>query len=263
VNRFELLIVLLIGNTPAIAQVRDERLTVQVANSSTLTGIDKLKTYDEAGVIIFSGTPMIAPCAIVKVTTAADNVSVDVSDKDRNPVPFKQLDKTTWLIDAPGKHWVDVTAIDFAKNIYVRQMVTATVGPRPPPGPTPPGPTPPGPTPPPIVDPPIEGDGLRVLIVYESSELNTLTADQRDIFYGQTVRAYLTANCVQIDRFSEWRILDQDTSFVDAGSRWVKALKRPRTSLPWILVSNGKTGYEGPLPATASETIELIMRYKP
>jgi len=253
-----LLVVLLIGSATAAAQVADERLTILVAASNTLTGVEKVKSYDEAGVIIFSGTPKIAACVVIKVTTEAANVSIEVSDKDRNPTPYKQLDANTFYIDEPGKHWVDVTAIDFAKNIYVRKTAIAVVGPRPPPTPDDDDPKPPAPD----QEPPIDGDGLRVLIVYESSELNQLTADQRDIFYGQTVRKYLTENCVQQDRYSEWRILDQDTSFVDAGSRWVKALARPRTSLPWILISNGKTGYEGPLPATASETIELIKRYK-
>jgi hypothetical protein len=262
--RFVLLIALLVGSATASAQVADERLTILVANSNTLSGVEKVKAYDDAGVIIFSGSPKIASCVVIKVTTEAMNVSIDVSDKDRNPTPYKQLDASTFYIDVPGKHWVDVTAIDFAKNIYVRKTAIAVVGPRPPPEPEPdPDPDDPDPpTPDPDVPPPIDGDGLRVLIVYESSELNQLTADQRDIFYGQTVRKYLTENCVQQDRYSEWRILDQDTSFVDAGSRWVKALARPRTSLPWILISNGKTGFEGPLPATPSETIELIKRYK-
>src|SRR5207249_8629180 len=58
--------------------------------------------------------------------------------------------------------------------------------------PAPPGPTPPGPT-------PIPGDGLRVLIVYESAELSRYPKEQLSVLYGSAVRGYL-------DRSEERRV---------------------------------------------------------
>jgi len=256
-----LLVVLLIGSATASAQVADERLTLSVSTVQSIVGATRTRVIGDY--IVFEGPGRIGSIGTVLAKTAINDVQFLVTNiKTFEPTPysgpFKVDGGVAIVVDREGRHRVEVDAIDWDKKQRVRAVNVVVVGPRPPPTPDDDDPKPPAPD----QEPPIDGDGLRVLIVYESSELNRLTADQRDIFYGQTVRKYLTANCVQQDRYSEWRILDQDTSFVDAGSRWVKALARPRTSLPWILISNGKTGYEGPLPATASETIELVKRFK-
>ena len=53
--------------------------------------------------------------------------------------------------------------------------------------PTPPAP----PTPPPPA--PIAGDGLRMLIVYDSAHVNKLTTGQQAVIYGKSTRDYLNA----------------------------------------------------------------------
>lgn len=43
---------------------------------------------------------------------------------------------------------------------------------------------------------------------------------------------------------------DADVSGLEA---WVGlAWRRPRATLPWLIISNGTTGYEGPIPKDAS-----------
>ncbi len=42
---------------------------------------------------------------------------------------------------------------------------------------------------------------------------------------------------------------------------WQDALKRKRGALPWLVISNGKSGFEGPLPATVDETLTLLKKY--
>lgn len=126
-----------------------------------------------------------------------------------------------------------------------------------PPGPTPPGPTPPGPTPTPA---PIPVDGFRVLMLYESAEAAKYPASQVAALHSKMVRDYLREKCVKED-LGGWHIWDKDVDASAMPKHWQDALKRPRTELPWIIISTGKTGYEGPLPADADKTLELLKKY--
>jgi hypothetical protein len=133
-----------------------------------------------------------------------------------------------------------------------------------PPGPTPPGPTPPGPQPPGPTPPqppaPIPGPGLKVAVVYESGE--NLTPEQNSILYGEKVSAYLNQVAAPGPGGRKfWRILEQNRVYPPELQVWNDVLKRPRTSLPWIVISNSATGYEGPLPPTEDQTIELVKKY--
>lgn len=105
-------------------------------------------------------------------------------------------------------------------------------------------------------DPPLPVDGLHVLILYESEDRGTMPPQQLSILTSAPLREWFKANSVQ------WRIWDDDTPVEGAEKVWQDALLLPRQSLPWIHVSNGKTGYSGPLPATVDETISLIGKYK-
>ncbi len=138
--------------------------------------------------------------------------------------------------------------------------ITILVGPQPPPvppGPTPPGPIPPGPTPGPA---PIPDAGFRVLIVYESS---AITAAQANVINSTIMRKYLDGKCVKgpDGKTTEYRILDKDTVMSNESSLWQKAMQRPHPNLPWIIISNGRTGTEEPLPTTIDATMALIKKY--
>lgn len=119
----------------------------------------------------------------------------------------------------------------------------------------------PDPDPKPDQAAPIAAEGFRVLIVYESSQ--ALSPAQNAILYGQQIRQFFSQHCVKVDGTPESRIWDKDADTKDAPKHWADALKRPRTSLPWIVVSNGKTGFEGPLPGTVEETLSLLKRHLP
>ena len=193
---------------------------------------------------------------VVAVETEATNVRYRVRNKTGQRITFEKIPPNGIFISTPGYVFVECDVVDFDKKIWEWDEIEFIIAE----GPDTPDPV--DPDPPPDVDPPIDGPGLRVLLVYESSEINQLTKQQQDIFYSPTVREFLSANCIKVDGQPDWRILDKDTKYTDTQSRFAKALARPRTSTPWIVISNGKTGYEGPLPATVNDTIELVERYK-
>lgn len=111
---------------------------------------------------------------------------------------------------------------------------------------------------------PIPEAGFRVLIVYETADLNNYPPEQRLIFTSGVVMDWLNANCVMgpDGMTPERRILDKDADMAPASPIWQAAMKRPRTSLPWLIVSDGKKGYEGPLPKNTDELMTLLKKYK-
>ena len=180
----------------------------------------------------------------------------------------RNVQKPEWVAP-PGVYTVELTVGTTGEGgalVLDGDEVTVTIGtptPPVPPGPTPP--TPPGPQPPtpaPDNPAPIPGDGLRVLVVFETADVARLPVAQAAILYSKTARDFLEANCVAgpDGRTKEYRIYDRDV--VGDSQLWQAAMKRPRSSVPWLVVSNGRAGYEGPLPATVADFIELVGKYK-
>lgn len=114
----------------------------------------------------------------------------------------------------------------------------------------------PGPDPkPPHVDPKpytplIAGDGLAVLIVYES---NDVSPQLSDLMYAEGWQTLVN------ESGGQFGIFDQNQVISDP--KWRDALARDRTSLPWVVVSGKKSGFEGPLPVKEEELIALIREH--
>lgn len=123
------------------------------------------------------------------------------------------------------------------------------VNPTPPPGPTP--------SPAPIPEP-----GFRVMIIYNGKTLNTLPITQSTFMRGQTLRDYLYANSVESDGTPAWRIWSDEVDATNDLPRWQTAYKRPRTASPWLIVSDGTKGFEGPLPTTLEATMDILKQIK-
>ncbi len=114
------------------------------------------------------------------------------------------------------------------------------------------------------VDPaPIPVAGLRVLIVYESAEATKLPAAQQSSLYSQGMRDEFNAKCVvgPDGKTKEWRIYDKDVAMGGESKLWQDAMKRSRASVPWVVVSNGVAGFEGPLPGTVADMKALLAKY--
>ncbi len=183
-----------------------------------------------------------------------------------DPVPSAVLkDSRTFLLDTRGLQagryrFVAVAAGKDGEQ--VRKDFTVIVGEVPPvpPGPVPPGPTPPGPAPGPS---PFPGDGLRVLIIFESGELSKYPAPQQAALYSKSVRDYLNSKCPAgaDGKTKEWRMWDKDVDASAEAEHWQNGLKRERKSVPWIVIGTGKAGYEGPLPADSDALLKLLQKY--
>lgn len=112
-------------------------------------------------------------------------------------------------------------------------------------------------TPPPVVvDPPLPVQSLHVLVVEEMDDRSRLPASQVNIFTSTNLRKWFVENNAQ------WRMFDDDVDQSKLEAKWRDALSRPRASLPWATVSNGRTGWEGPLPTTETEFIQILERHK-
>jgi hypothetical protein len=132
-----------------------------------------------------------------------------------------------------------------------------------PPDPPKPPPDPPKPPEPPPAPAPIPVAGLRVLVVFESSEESKYKPDQINTIYGQEFRDYCAAHCAKNAKGQpELRIYDKDVNTAGESEIWQAAMKRPHPTLPWLVVSNGTTGFEGPLPDTRDAIMATVKKYE-
>jgi len=172
-------------------------------------------------------------------------------------ITLEQVSGGYWFpsTTAAGKYRVLAIATAPSKAPAIESVVVDVAGvePSPEPGPTPEPPTP--------SDVPIPGVGLRVLIVYEQDDQAKYSPDTVKQLYSLTLRKFLNEACVKnAGGFPEYRVLDEEVE--GESSIWLTAIKRKRDSLPWIIISNGTAGFEGPLPAKEADTRSLIERYK-
>lgn len=194
----------------------------------------------------------------------AEELPVVKYDKD-GKVTSAQPSGRLIFVGPPGTYKIKLRSINGNRVETARATVVIGDG-KPPVPPVPPGPTPPPfpPVPPPD-DAPIKAPGFRVLIVYETAQLSKLPAKQLLIIESQTVRSYLKKKCVtdKDNPQGAYRMWDPDVALDGVPKDWSDALKRPRKSLPWLIVSNGVTGWEGPLPADTDAAMAIFQKYAP
>lgn len=181
-------------------------------------------------------------------------------DEGLNVFPVELLkDSKTAVVSAPADGRYRLLAYTALKDSPSLPSICVVVVGNP--EPAPPGPGPKPPIPPKPVDPaPIPLEGFRVLIVTETSE--KLTPTQSSIIFGEKVRSYLREKAVKGPMNTpEFRVFDKDADLTAEAKHWQDAIRRPRTSLPWLIISNGTYGYEGPLPASIEETLTLLKKF--
>jgi hypothetical protein len=229
----------------------------------------------DAKPLAISGPATVAPYKIVRLSAQNVPVKAGVVWKVRAVGATDSTGLVDWatrqnvhdigFVAPPGVYRAELSVgsvgADGAMALdYAEILVTIGAGPLPPPGPGP-GPNPPNPPGPSPA--PIPGDGLRVLVVYETADLKKLPIDQLNVLYSTPVRAYLDSHCVKgpDGKTAEWRVWDQNVPTANESKVWQDAMKRPRTSLPWLVVSNGKEGFEGPLPPNTDAMLRTLQTY--
>jgi hypothetical protein len=153
------------------------------------------------------------------------------------------------LVTADGKY-VPKSNRTFTASAIVRGIVDE---PLPTPDPKPDDPKPPKPD----GEAPIKEPGFRVLITYESQLPIPRWLNDSDF------RSMLNNVCVAgPNGVKEWRVVDKDSPAVANAGVWPKALERTKAKpVPWLLISTGKVGFEGPLPESKADAMALIKRY--
>lgn len=139
-------------------------------------------------------------------------------------------------------------------------IVVGNVPPTPGPGPSPePGPTPSDPS-------PFSGEGVRVLILYETADSATYSKEHQAIMApSKEVSEFLNGICTAYGTTGTkaWRVWDKDTrpeTVSDTSFRGALTAAKP-TGFPWLIVGNGTSGFSGPLPATTAKFKEQVQKF--
>lgn len=120
-------------------------------------------------------------------------------------------------------------------------------------------PLPPTPNPvDPLIPPPVSDLGLRVLFVFENTDLRKLPPEQVAIATSTKLRDYLDKRCVLESKTRAYRFYDKDTKLTNDYPVWGKLMGVPRQSVPWIVICNGKTWTSIPMPGNVDDAIKLI-----
>lgn len=168
----------------------------------------------------------------------------------------------------PGSYkvrtWVSVGGKLSHKDTLV--TIKPLAPPTPPPVPPTPGPLPP-PTPvPPQDNPiPINSPGLRVLILYDSQQLGKYSQNQVAMLNDPQLRSYLASNCAVNNGVPEARYWSKAINIVNESDPLKQMMSEAKpASYPWLVVANGTSSYQGPIPTDVKQgdIINTIDKYK-
>lgn len=208
------------------------------------------------------GETKVEPYKLVRLSAeGADGAALIWDVTPEESVDVVEFPSKVLFSAPPGTYKVKLRALrtkDGAASFETARATVVIGTPAPPIPPAPPVP----PTPPPEPAP-IPAAGLRVLIVWNQKEEAKMPAAQQHVLYARSVRDYLDSKCPMgpDGKQREWRIWGDGVATDAAPKLWQDAMKRPRKSLPWILISTGVGGYEGPLPADVDATLALLKKY--
>lgn len=104
--------------------------------------------------------------------------------------------------------------------------------------------------------PPVPGEGKHLLIIEETAERGRLPQGQLSIVRSVDLRSWLS------NRGWEFRCWDDDTDPQREAQWWQDAMQLERTSVPWLVLSNGESGVSEPLPEDVDAVKSLVEKYE-
>lgn len=249
------LVAVLFVAAPAVSQ--DLAVSVLEATTETTTAVvTETCVKDEAGNLIGEpkkvigdrSEPVKSTDKLVSVDTSAPIVTVEAEAKDWTPVKAVLVsERRRGLVNRRlyrliGKGKVKVTVETRGPEVanWDRKTLIVDV-------------TPPAP-------PSVVADNLRVLITYETSSVPKYVSS---IIGSPIIRNYLRAKCARnAVGAPEYRFLDRDTQYATCSERfWCESLARAKNKSPQIIITNDVGSYEGDLPGTVKEVLDLLKRY--
>lgn len=141
----------------------------------------------------------------------------------------------------------------------------------------------------PKTESPFKDLGFRALYLYEKDDLSKYTLPQYSALYDNDALTYLNSKTVTLtDGSHEWRKWDKDVDVTNESKVWQDAvsrakqkytewetknardvadwnlknpnmLKTARAGLPWLMVGDGKTGWEGPIE-TPEQALDILKK---
>ncbi len=112
----------------------------------------------------------------------------------------------------------------------------------------------------PPVDPKTTGP-LKIVIFEETVDRGSLPETQTDALLSTIWREYAREHCSKTNGHPDFRVIDKDTNLSKAED-WVQAAgKKERNGLPWLCVTNGTTGYNGPFPEDLERLMQILKEY--
>lgn len=107
----------------------------------------------------------------------------------------------------------------------------------------------------------LDKNKIKVMIIEESSVRSQLPIGQFAAIFSKDVRAKLNEICSKTDGKADWRVVDKDSDLSADANVWQQAMKLPRSSLPWLHISDGTKGVSMPVPTSEEEMLAILNRY--
>lgn len=182
-----------------------------------------------------------------------------VSPVPPGPVPTPLTDKERQELSDVAAYLNDPVIYGGKAGRAITLLAKAGAIPLPTPSPIPVPPEPPTPPTPPAPPAPIPLAGFRVLIVYDG---DNYTAGQDGIITGKAVRDYLQAKCVvgADGKTKDFAIIRSDANTTNAPKWIADTVQRHPGQKSYMVVSDGKTGYDGPLPDNADAALAIMRK---
>lgn len=243
--------------------------TITPTISTQLTTSDGVKIGDPVVTQGDTETPPAKPAKVITISTEWKAADLMIKAESET-CQLTRLSDFVFVANTPGEHKVKVELINLVTREWPSRTITIKIDGKPDQDPeVDPDDIEPDDDDEPEPDPndiqPGSIENLRVLFVFESSELSKLDERKKGVLFSSEIRTWLADNCMTIGSTPEYRFLDQDVEYPENNpSRFRELLKRDRDSLPWLVVEDDARGvaWEGPMPHSTDACLALLKEWK-